>query len=89
MLLGPVAMALAWRPRAPAAGEWSFALNGFAVLAIGAIVWGLLMFGNLAARTVLHAGTFLLPVLGFCGCVAGLRAVWPRFAIWWSGSARR
>jgi hypothetical protein len=83
LLLGPIAMALAWRRGRRRPREWSFALNCFAVLAIGAIAWGLLMFGNLTARTVVHAGTFLLPILGFCGCVAGLRAVFPRFAIWW------
>jgi hypothetical protein len=83
LLLGPVAMALAWRRGRRRPQEWSFALNCFAVLGIGAVAWGLLMFGNLAARTVVHAGTFLLPVLGFCGAVAGLRAVFPRFAVYW------
>lgn len=83
LLLGPIAMALAWRRGRQRPQEWSFALTCFAVLGIGAVAWGLLMFGNLAARTVLHAGTFLLPVFGFVGAVAGLRAVFPRFAIYW------
>jgi hypothetical protein len=83
LLLGPIAMALAWRRGREHPEEWSFALNCFAVLLIGAVAWGLLMFGNLAARTVVHAGTYLLPILGFCGAVAGLRAVFPRFAIYW------
>jgi hypothetical protein len=85
LLLGPVAMALAWRRGRRRPREWSFALNCFAVSAIGAVAWGLLMFGNLAARTVIHAGTYLLPILAICGCVAGLRAVLPRFAVWWLG----
>ena len=83
LLLGPVAMALAWRRRGQRPREWSFALNCFAVFAIGAVAWGLLMFGNLAARTVIHAGTYLLPILAICGCVAGLRAAFPRFAVYW------
>lgn len=83
LLLGPIAMALAWRRGRERPQEWSFALSCFGVLAIGAVAWGLLMFGNLAGRTVLHAGTFLLPVLGFCGAVAGLRSVLPRFAVYW------
>jgi hypothetical protein len=83
LLLGPIAMALAWRRGRQRPQEWSFALTCFAVLAAGAVAWGLLMFGNLAARTVIHAGTFLLPILGFAGAVAGLRAVLPRFAIYW------
>jgi hypothetical protein len=83
LLLGPIAMALAWRRGRRRPEEWSFALTCFAVFAVGAVAWGLLMFGNLAARTVIHAGTFLLPILGFCGAVAGLRAVFPRFAVYW------
>jgi hypothetical protein len=86
LLLAPVAMAL-WRRRGrrrPA--EWSFALTCFAIVAIGALAWGLLLFGNLAARTVLHTGSFALPVLALAGAVAGLRAVWPRFAIYYAAA---
>jgi hypothetical protein len=85
LLLGPVAMALAWRRGRRRPEDWSLALQCFAVLGIGALAWGLLLFGNLAARTVLHAGSFLLPVLGLVGCVAGLRAVLPRFAVYYVG----
>lgn len=56
-------------------------------MAIGAFFWGLLMFGNLASRTVPHAGTFAIPLLAFVACVVGLRAVLPRFAIWWTAIA--
>jgi hypothetical protein len=62
--------------------EWSFSLTCFTILIFGAIVWGLLMFGNEASRTVLHQGSFVLPVLGLCGAVCGLRAVLPRFALY-------
>ena len=75
LLLGPVAMALAWRRGRRRPRDWSLALNFFAVFAIGAVFWGLLLFGNLAARAVLHAGSFMLPMLGLVGAVAGLRAV--------------
>jgi hypothetical protein len=62
--------------------EWSFALICFAALGGGALAWGLLAFGNYAARTSLHVGSFLLPILGLCACVAGLRALFPRFAVY-------
>lgn len=83
LLLAPVAMALWWRRGRLREVEWSFALTCFAIFAVGALAWGLLLFGNLAARTVLHAGSFAIPVLGLCGAVAGLRAVWPRFAVYY------
>jgi hypothetical protein len=85
LLFVPLAM-LGWRRRGrlrPA--EWSFALTCLLVFAIGAIGWGLLLFGNVAARTVIHQGSYLLPVLGLCGTVVGLRAVLPRFAIYFVG----
>lgn len=65
--------------------EWSFALTCLAVFAIGAVAWALLLFGNVAARTVIHQGSLLLPVLGLCGAVVGLRATFPRFAIYFVG----
>jgi hypothetical protein len=67
--------------------EWSFALVCFAVVAVGCLAWGLLSFGNLASRTVLHVCSYALPILAFAGCVAGLRAVLPRFAVWYAGLA--
>jgi hypothetical protein len=85
LLLAPLLM-LAGRRRArdnPA--ELSFSLACFFVLAVGAIIWALLLFGSLPARTVIHAGTYALPILGFCGAVAGLRATFPRFAVCYAG----
>jgi hypothetical protein len=83
LLLGPVAMALARGRGRRRPGDWSFALTCFFIVGVGAFAWGLLLFGNLAARAVLHAGSFMLPVLGLAGAVAGLRAVFPRFAIYY------
>jgi hypothetical protein len=85
LLVAPLVMALARRRGRRNQLEWSFALTCFAVVAVGSITWGLILFGNLPARTVLHAGTFALPILGFCGAVAGLRAAFPRFAIYYVG----
>ncbi|HEU4462797.1 MAG TPA: hypothetical protein VFR75_09420 [Solirubrobacterales bacterium] len=84
LLLAPVAMLLG-RRRGPPAGEWSFALVCFAAVLIGALAWGLLVFGSEALRTVLHVGSYLVPVLAMAGAVAGLRASFPRFAIAWVG----
>jgi hypothetical protein len=84
LLVAPLAM-LAGRRRArlrPA--EWRFALTCFATLLLGAVAWGLLLFGNVAATTVIHQGSYLLPILGLVGAVAGLRATFPRFAIYYA-----
>ncbi|HSK50262.1 MAG TPA: hypothetical protein VK889_07175 [Solirubrobacterales bacterium] len=87
LLFAPLVMLAGWRRRGVNPAEWSLALTCFAVVAIGAVAWGLLLFGDAASRTVIHQGTFLLPVLGFCGAVVGLRAVFPRFALWYAGIA--
>ena len=85
LLIAPVVMLAGRRRGRLNPAEWSFSLTCFAILILGAIVWGLLMFGNEASRTVLHQGSFVLPVLGFCGAVCGLRAVLPRFAVYFVG----
>lgn len=82
LLAGPLAMLLAGRRRRGDPTDWSFALLCFVAAAIGAVAWGLLLFGSDESRTVLHQGSYLLPVLGLCGAVAGLRATFPRFAVW-------
>ena len=84
LLIAPIVMALARGRGRLRPQEWSFALTCWAVLALGAIGWGLLMFGDLSARTVLHAGSFAIPVFGFCGAVVGLRATFPRFATYFT-----
>jgi hypothetical protein len=82
LLLGPLAM-LARRRRDRDDPEWGFALRCFAVFVIGAVSWGLLLFGGVGDLTVIHSGSYLLPILAMAGAVAGLRAVLPRFATWW------
>lgn len=84
LLLAPVAMALGWRRGRRRPEERSFALLCFAVVGIGCVAWGLLAFGDLSSRTVLHVSSYLLPILLFSGAVAGLRAVLPRFAVYYT-----
>ncbi|HEY5815314.1 MAG TPA: hypothetical protein VIS95_03135 [Solirubrobacterales bacterium] len=87
LLLAPVAMAIA-RVRGPRHGaEWSFALTCFAVFALGSVVWGLLVFGGPEDRTLVHISSYLLPLLGVAGAIAGLRATFPRFALGLAGAA--
>lgn len=85
LLFVPLAMAVLRRRGRLRPAEWSLALTCLAAFAIGAVAWGLLLFGNSAARTVIHQGSYLLPVLGICGAVVGLRAILPRFAIYFVG----
>jgi len=85
LLVAPLVMMAARRRGRLNPAEWSLALTCFAVVGLGAIVWGLLMFGNSSARAVIHVGSFVLPLLGICGAVLGLRATFPRFAIYFIG----
>jgi hypothetical protein len=83
LLLGPLAMlAVARRKRRGDPVDWSFALVCLATVFIGCAAWCLLMFGNEASRTVIHQGSYLLPILGMCAGVAGLRAAFPRAGAW-------
>ncbi len=82
LLIAPLAMVVARGRGRLRPSEWGLALTCFAVVAVGAVAWGLILFGNEAARTVMHQGSFLLPVLGLCGAVCGLRATFPHFATW-------
>jgi hypothetical protein len=84
LLIAPFAMLIARRRGRDRPQEWSFALTCWAVVGIGCAAWGLLAFGDLASRTVLHVCSYLLPILAFAGCVAGLRAVFPRFAVYYA-----
>lgn len=76
-----------WRERGrrhPA--EWSLALSCFALVLVACLGWALLLFGNLPSRTVIHVGSYAVPLLAMAGAVAGLRAVAPRFALWYLGA---
>jgi hypothetical protein len=83
LLLGPLSMLAFWRRRDRAGPEFAFALRTFAVLVIGALFWGLVVFGNAVDGTVLHIFSYAIPVLAMAGAVAGLRSVAPRFATVW------
>lgn len=87
LLIVPFIMALARSHGRLRREEWNFSLTIWATVGIGAFFWGLIMFGDLAGLAVMHAGTFAIPVLAFVACVVGLRAVFPRFAIWWTSIA--
>jgi hypothetical protein len=85
LLLAPVAMLLFYRRRDRAGPEWGFALTSFAMLVIGAVIWGLIVFGTPIDITVLHIFSYALPIIAMAGAIAGLYAVFPRFAFWWVG----
>ena len=85
LLAGPVAMAIGYRRRGRDPDEWSLALWCFAVFGVGTLAWGLIMFGGSIAQSVIHQGSYLLPLIGIAACAVGLRAVYPRFACWWLG----
>jgi hypothetical protein len=82
LLIAPFAMAAAWRRDRGDPRDWGFSLTCWAVFLVGAVFWGLLIFGGSAAKTVIHQGTYLLPVLGLCAAVVGLRAAFPRFGVY-------
>jgi hypothetical protein len=77
LLLAPLAMAAGRAIGRSHPSEWSFALTCFAILLVGAICWGLLLFGSEQSRPTIHLGSLLLPILGLCGAVAGLRSTFP------------
>ncbi len=87
LLLGPLVMLFGRRRGRRRPAEWSLALGCFAVFALGALTWGLVLFGTAPARASVHIGSYLVPILGICGAVVGLRAVFPRFAVWFVGVA--
>jgi hypothetical protein len=87
LLIAPFAMAIAWRRKGPRGPDWSFALVCFGAFLVGAVVWGLLVIGSQADRTTIHIGSYLIPILGICSAVAGLRAAFPRFATYYVASA--
>ena len=85
LLLTPFVMVAGWRRRRLNPAEWSFALTCLWILGIGVVGWALICFGNVAAATVIHFGTYMLPLIGFVAGVVGMRAVFPRFALFYVG----
>jgi len=81
LLVGPAAMLLARARGRPSGPEWRFALLSFAFCALACAIWALLMFGEPDSSTLLHVGTFAVPLLAACACVVGSYAVHPRLAI--------
>jgi hypothetical protein len=82
LLLGPVAMAVAWLAgRRPRGSDWTFAVFCLAFTATACLVWALLMFGGENGKTVLHQGSLAVPLLAVCACVAGACAVDRRFGL--------
>jgi hypothetical protein len=86
LLIALPAMAIGRRRARGCPREWSFALTCFAIVAIGCLVWGLLIFGSPPARTTIHVGSYLIPILALAGAAVGLRAAFPRFAVWYLGA---
>lgn len=84
LLLAPLIMfAFRRRPKhAPA--EWRLSLVLYFLFAVGAVSWGLILFGREPSRAVIHAGTYVIPVVGLVAGVLGLRALFPRFGTWYS-----
>lgn len=87
LLLAPFAMAAMRRRKRWEPAAWSLALSCFAAFAIGAVAWGLILFGNFESRAIVHVCSYLIPLLGIVGSVVGLRSVLPRFATWYVGAA--
>jgi hypothetical protein len=83
LLLAPFAMLAARKRRRRNPDEWRLALLCFLAFALGAIAWGLLLFGNVEDRTIVHVSSYVLPLLGMTGAVVGLRAAFPRFALFY------
>jgi len=76
LLIGPLAMAVAWlRRRRPRGPDWDFALFGIAFSALACLVWALLMFGGPDSKAVIHQGSLAVPLLALCACVTGACAV--------------
>jgi len=87
LLLAPVAMAVARARGRPDSPEWRLSLICWALVLIGCLAWALVLFGGPQSNASVHVGSLLLPLLAICAAVTGLRAVAPRFALWYVGIA--
>jgi hypothetical protein len=70
------------RGKRPQGADWVFARLCLLVFTVGAVIWGLIMFGNVPGRAIVISGSLALPIVGLLGLVAGVRAVYPRWAQW-------
>lgn len=70
------------RGKRPQGEDWAFARLCLFVFGSGAVLWGLIMFGNVPGRAIVISGSLALPIVGMVGLVAGVRAVYPRWAEW-------
>lgn len=83
LIVAPFAMLLAYRRGRRRPAEWSLATTCFLLVGVGCVFWGLLLFGSSDSRTVIHQGTLAIPILAICGSAVGLRALFPRFAVYY------
>lgn len=82
MLAAPLIVLGRLRGRWRDGEDWWFARLCLVFFGIGVVSWGILMFGNDAARTVILQGSMAIPLIAVAGLVAGLRATYPRWADW-------
>jgi hypothetical protein len=87
LLIAPIVIALRRRAGRERIEEWRLSLTLWASFAIGTVAWALLLFGGPDSRTVIHAGSLAIPLLGTVAAVVGLRAVAPRFAFYYCAFA--
>jgi hypothetical protein len=82
LVFAPLFMLVARARRRIDSPDWHLALACYAVAVGGEVVSAVLLFGGAAVRAVLHQSSYVLPLLAFCGAVAGLRGAFPRFAVY-------
>jgi hypothetical protein len=87
LLLGLPLIALGRIRRRIEGDDWAFAKFCLWFFALCSVIWGLILFGTAPSRTIIPTGTLVLPLLGACGIVAGLRATFPRVADWLVGAS--
>jgi hypothetical protein len=81
LLAAPFMLALArWR-RKIRGDEWGFVRIGFAVVFGGSVIWALIMWGGTVAQTVLHQGSYAIPLVTMAVAVVAMRVSFPRAAI--------
>jgi hypothetical protein len=77
LLFGLAAMLARLRVGVRNAAEWTLAVRCLLVTAMGAVVWGIVMFGG-EEDTVIHAGSLAIPIFLTLAAAVGARSVFPR-----------